>query len=69
MKISIALIAVLYLASSLCDAALTEDQMREKLAQYNKDALNLCNREAKASWNVATDIGNKEKEKEEVIAN
>lgn len=66
MKTSVALIAVLCFACSLSDAALTEAEMRLKLSQYNTDALKLCNREVKASWNVATDIGNKEKEEEEV---
>lgn len=66
MKISVAFIAVLYFACRLSDAALTETEMRAKLSQYNAAALKLCNRNVKASWNVVTDIGNKEKEKEEV---
>lgn len=66
MKISVALIAVLSCACSLSDAALTEAEMRQKLSQYNTDALKLCNRNVKASWNVATDIDNEEKEAEEV---
>lgn len=66
MKISLAFIAVLHFACSSSDAALTESQMREKLSQYNTDALKLCNRNVKANWNVATDVGNKEKEKEKV---
>lgn len=66
MKISFVFITVLYFACSLSDAALTEAQMREKLLQYNTDALKLCNRNVKANWNVATDVGNKDKEKEKV---
>lgn len=47
-------------------AALTESEMKAKLAAYNKEALKQCNRSVKAGWNVATDVGNAEKEKERV---
>lgn len=66
MQIPIAFIAVLYFASNLSDAALSEPEMRAKLAQYNTDALKLCNRNVKANWGVATDVGNTTKEKEKV---
>lgn len=66
MKILIAFIAVLCFSCSLSDAVLTETEMRAKLSQYNTDALKLCNRNVKANWNVATDVGNKTKEKEKV---
>lgn len=47
--------------------ALSESEMRAKLAEYNRDAIKLCNRNAKSHWAVATDVGNKEKQKENVI--
>lgn len=40
--------------------------MREKLQEYTREALSLCNRNVKANWNVATDIGNQEKASEKV---
>lgn len=45
---------------------LTENEMRQRLAEFNNDALRLCNRVRKARWNEATDIGNVDKEKEKV---
>lgn len=67
MRLAITIIAVLHFACDFGNAALSEAEMRTKLAQYNTDALKLCNRKVKAGWNVATDIGNKEKETEQVF--
>lgn len=45
---------------------LNESQMKAKLEEYTKEALLLCNKNVKANWNVATDVGNAEKEKVKV---
>ena len=38
--------------------ALTEEQMAATLEQYDQDVRVLCNRNAIANWNVATDTEN-----------
>ena len=65
-----ALLLVL-IALNACNAGvskivLNENQMRQALNDYNQQAIRLCNRNAKANWGVATDIGNKDKESEKV---
>jgi hypothetical protein len=38
--------------------AQTEDDMKAILAEYDRDASLLCNKNAKANWNVQTDVLN-----------
>lgn len=55
--------------ASLCRAVnkiLSEVEMQTALDLYNKEAIELCQQSNVAQWNVATDVGNKEKEAEKV---
>lgn len=47
-------------------AELTEQEMQTELNRYDADSMSLCNTQAKASWAVQTDVGNKLKEAEQV---
>lgn len=47
---------------------LSEEEMQAKLDQYQKEALPLCQARASARWDVATDVGNRGKEVQEVSA-
>lgn len=60
------LVLVLLLAWLANAQGLTESQMRAKIEEYTKEALQLCNKNVKAGWDLATDVGNKEKEKHKV---
>lgn len=45
---------------------ITEDDLSILLAEYNSKSIEWCRRANLASWNVATDVGNKGKEEEKV---
>lgn len=45
---------------------LTESEIRVLLDEYNTDALGYCNKNGIASWEVQTNIGDIEKQKEYV---
>lgn len=47
-------------------AAISEAEMVKILEKYNKDAAEVCNTVTVATWNAATDVGNKEKEDQKV---
>lgn len=64
MRIVAAFVVMLCCVASFSHAQLNEQQMMAKLKEYNEKALGLCNKANKAEWNVATDIGNQEKEEE-----
>lgn len=42
--------------------ALTDDDIREMVDDYNKLAVGFCNAEVQASWNVETNVGDEEME-------
>jgi hypothetical protein len=44
----------------------TESQMIQILADYDRQASELCNKNAKANWKVQTDVLNDEKKAEQV---
>lgn len=63
------LCALILFNVSLCRAVskiLSEDEMQIVLNLYNREAIELCHQSNIAQWNVATDVGNKEKEAEKV---
>lgn len=67
MKEAVGLFLVLIALNALSSAQkLSESQMKAKLDEYTKEALLLCNKNVKANWNVATDVGNDEKAKVKV---
>lgn len=67
MREAVVFILVLIALNSLSSAQrLNESQMKAKLDEYTKEALLLCNKNVKANWNVATDVGNAEKAKVKV---
>lgn len=43
-----------------------EDELQDLLAKYNSKSIEWCRRANLASWAVATDVGNKDKEEEKV---
>lgn len=47
-------------------AAISEAEMVKILKKYNNDAAEVCNTITIATWNAATDVGNKEKEEQKV---
>lgn len=47
-------------------AAISEAEMVKILKKYNNDAAEVCNTVTIATWNAATDVGNKEKEEQKV---
>lgn len=51
---------------SLGGSRMTESEMENKLVEYNTEISTLCNGLKKAIWNVATDVGNTQKEGEKV---
>lgn len=47
-------------------AEISEEAMGSILAEYNQILIERCHRVTVSSWNVATDVGNKDKEDEKV---
>ena len=45
---------------------LSEEEMRTILNTYDIDSKVFCNAQAKANWDVQTDVGNTEKERKQV---
>lgn len=45
---------------------LSEQEMIERLKSYSDEATGLCNQQVRATWDSATDVGNKKKEEEKV---
>lgn len=44
----------------------TEDEIAKILDDYNKESINYCNLNENAEWNVQTNVGNEEIQKEYV---
>lgn len=61
-----ALLALFALSTHISAQRLSENEMRAKLQEYTKEALSRCNKNVKANWDVATDVGNSEKQKKKV---
>lgn len=51
---------------TVINAQISEDEMKIKLNVYDRESKSYCNSQAKANWDVQTDIGNKEKEQTQV---
>lgn len=53
-----ALVACILVSTAICqETTPTEEELRTLLDAYNTEAVELCNAEAMASWNVATNVG------------
>jgi len=61
----VTIVATILIADVMTDV--TEDEMVNILNEYDLKSKELCNSQAKANWNVQTDVGNREKERLQVI--
>lgn len=57
---------VMVISSAQTLTQITEQNIQSLLDEYNLKAVDLCRAVKQASWDVATDVGNKEKETKKV---
>lgn len=54
-------VAALLVSATICqEPNPTDEEIRSLLESYNAEAVNLCNAQSTANWNVATNVGNNE---------
>lgn len=63
--INVTFVVTILLTSYVCSQT-TEDQLAGLLAEYDKATAEKSRLATLASWNVATDVGNAQKEEEKV---
>lgn len=63
---ALALTCVTIACGQVTNTAVSEEKLEQLLVNYNANLIAYCNRVQQTSWDVATDVGNKQKEKANV---